>query len=390
MMIREENGLTNFILVTYDNLNSLNGAAKFIAILEQDKEYWNSCGINVTTYSNSSSYEDEMKYVSSNRHKIKKTVKGFLKNTGFGNRILLKYYLSELGRKPVDSIIEAADDNTVFLLNDFAVAYNFYNKYRDSKKTIFMMHNNGNLMSMLDETFHGDKRCHKILQVLEKNILSFATKIVFVSKCGVNLFLETHPEYKHKCLYIYNGIDGETFDADRQYEYLHLVSVGSVCKRKNQISIIKAIDLIRDNSIELTLVGAGESLEECKKYSDSHGLDKQIHIVGAQNNVDKYLKEANCFILASVDEGLPISAQEAMRESLPLILTDVGGCSELIHKNGMLIEPTVDSIKKAIEQINTNKQLLITFGAESQKMFRKDFTSSVMRGHYAKLVKEMI
>ena len=46
--------------------------------------------------------------------------------------------------------------------------------------------------------------------------------------------------------------------------------------------------------------------------------------------VNKYLSEADLFILTSKDEGLPISIIEAMRASLPIIATKIAGIPEMI------------------------------------------------------------
>ena len=47
------------------------------------------------------------------------------------------------------------------------------------------------------------------------------------------------------------------------------------------------------------------------------------------------------FIMSSAWEGLPISLIEASISGLPCIVTDVGGCSEVLNtcKNGIIVEP---------------------------------------------------
>jgi glycosyltransferase involved in cell wall biosynthesis len=63
----------------------------------------------------------------------------------------------------------------------------------------------------------------------------------------------------------------------------------------------------------------------------------------------------SAFMLISDSEGLPISAIEAMSAGLPLILSNVGGCPELINANGVLVDNTVDDIVKALFQVEISQ-----------------------------------
>ncbi len=90
--------------------------------------------------------------------------------------------------------------------------------------------------------------------------------------------------------------------------------------------------------------------------------------------------------MSSIDEGLPISAQEAMNYSLPLILTDVGGCSELISENGILTSTDVNEIMGAIVSLNDNKDMLKKMGETSKKIFEERYTLDIMLGKYVQCI----
>lgn len=65
-----------------------------------------------------------------------------------------------------------------------------------------------------------------------------------------------------------------------------------------------------------------------------------------QNNID-------CFITTSESEGLPVSIMEAESSGIPIIATDVGGISEMIANNGILLpaNPTREDVAEAIIKI---------------------------------------
>ena len=58
----------------------------------------------------------------------------------------------------------------------------------------------------------------------------------------------------------------------------------------------------------------------------------------------------DCLLLTSENEGLPVSIMEAESAGIPIIATNVGGISEMIDGNGLLLpaNPTADEVADAI------------------------------------------
>lgn len=108
------------------------------------------------------------------------------------------------------------------------------------------------------------------------------------------------------------------------------------------------ISAIKDMSnVELTIVGGGSLFNSCI------GNVKMLGEVPSFSDFEKY----DVFALISDSEGLPMSGLEAASSELPLILSDVGGCSELISSNapnGILVANDVDSIRYAISEMQCN------------------------------------
>ena len=347
--------MNKFYIVSSGNYNALNGAAKFVKNLGVSNEFWVENNVEVHIFSNSHTFQNADQYEKTWVHKLKTIIKKWLSKTRFGYRIrFFKYELGFLGAKPINELKQYLSLDACILLNDFLVAYNFYNKFGNNYNTIFMMHNGGELLSML-APYMRDPKIDIFLKNMEKQIFRCATQIVFVSEVARNTFLLRFPEYEKKTLTIYNGLPEPSQLMIHKTDSLRMVTVGTVCDRKNQIDIINAIIEIGISDIELTIVGDGPAFNKCKMLVDRNGLTGQIHLVGAQTNVDKYLREANLFVMASKDEGLPIAAQEALGVGLPIIMTDVGGCKDLISDNGILIKPTFDDLKNAIKYVNNNK-----------------------------------
>ncbi|HFP0602102.1 TPA: glycosyltransferase, partial [Escherichia coli] len=82
------------------------------------------------------------------------------------------------------------------------------------------------------------------------------------------------------------------------------------------------------------------------------------HFVGEIKDFNNY-DDYDAFILVSESEGLPMSAIEAGVTGLPLLLSDVGGCHELIGEyegkyNGVLFNNNINDISRAIDEVRNN------------------------------------
>ena len=161
--------------------------------------------------------------------------------------------------------------------------------------------------------------------------------------------------------------------------------------KKNQIAIIKSLKRIR-NSIDasLTVVGGGTALNDCKQCAKSLNVEQWVNFLGPCDDVSGQLTKCNLFVMSSLDEGLPISAIEAMKAKLPLILTDVGGCRELINGNGFLIKPELNELSNAIIEFGKDVERQKEMSKVSYQLFQQKFTLEKMLESYGKLIKELL
>ena len=142
---------------------------------------------------------------------------------------------------------------------------------------------------------------------------------------------------------------------------IKVLSVARFREPKRVDLLIKAMKSI---DAELYLVGDGPLRKEYEAISD-----ERVHFLGEVDGFDKFYKY-DIFILISDSEGLPLSAIEAMSAGLPLVLSNIGGCPELIEGNGVLVENDVDNITKGIQKTIQNIEV---YSEGSQKSFDMEF-----------------
>ena len=142
---------------------------------------------------------------------------------------------------------------------------------------------------------------------------------------------------------------------------IQLLVVSRLVSQKNIDSIIKAVKVMENENIILNIVGDGSEINNLKLLVKKYELDKKINFIGKIENtkLNEYLKNADIFIQASNYEGLPHSILEAMNCEIPILSTDVGGCSVLLNKGerGYIIPMPVSEVEisEGIRTIINNK-----------------------------------
>ncbi|EMN6201060.1 glycosyltransferase [Vibrio vulnificus] len=122
---------------------------------------------------------------------------------------------------------------------------------------------------------------------------------------------------------------------------LKLLFVGRLETPKRPDLLIEAVKNFPD--IELTIIGDGRLREQLSGNNN-------VEFLGEVESFDEF-HCYDAFALISDSEGLPVSALEAASSGIPLILSNVGGCNELvstIQPNGILVLNNLDSITSAL------------------------------------------
>lgn len=154
---------------------------------------------------------------------------------------------------------------------------------------------------------------------------------------------------------------------------IRLVMTARFSKQKNQETLIRAVSKIDKNKYILNLVGDGETLDYNKKLVQKLKLSTNVFFHGFANDVSQSLINNDVYILSTHYEGLPISIIEAMSYGLPIIATDVGGNSELVKDNGILVKNEYELVK-ALKRLISDPDLIINFGDRSRQIFENEYT----------------
>ena len=138
--------------------------------------------------------------------------------------------------------------------------------------------------------------------------------------------------------------------------------------RKNIELLLDAMVYLKNNGQEVTaLLIGGKPTAETLQKTDKLGLNGQVKFVlhVSRAEICQQLQTMDVFVLPSYQEGLCISALEAMSCGIPVVSTRCGGPEEFVipGKTGILVDFNAREMARAIQAIindrNLRKQLSI-------------------------------
>ena len=113
-----------------------------------------------------------------------------------------------------------------------------------------------------------------------------------------------------------------------------------------------------------------------------------------ERKLEEYLKGSDIFIQASDYEGLPHSILEAANYELPILSTEVGGCSEFLNKGerGYIIPLPVseNEIANCITKIINNKKEAISKAKTAKKFLNQEYNFNTNAEIYNQNINEMV
>lgn len=171
-------------------------------------------------------------------------------------------------------------------------------------------------------------------------------------------------DVKHKSSMLENVVDAELIRsrADRAdiKESFDVVYVGRLEYPKNPERIIGILDKVTktDPDITAAVVGGGDMETEIRGLVNEHGLGDRIRMMGFVDNPLGIMKNAKVMIMASLFEGMPMSALEATCLGLPIVCTPTDGLCKLVvdGQTGCLRTSDEEIVSAVLHIVNDERE----------------------------------
>ena len=171
----------------------------------------------------------------------------------------------------------------------------------------------------------------------------YITSMSFVSQEGKDIFESNYqwPEIAKKV--VDNGVVLPNAQPDKLVsDTLQIGSVGRFVPLKNQISLLRAFNLLSKEQQDLFHIhffGDGECSNQLLSYVKDNQLQQYITFHGMVTDREQVYLSFDVLAVTSETEGLSLAIMESLAYSNPVIATDVGGNGYLLddEKNGWLV-----------------------------------------------------
>jgi len=233
-------------------------------------------------------------------------------------------------------------------------------------------------------------------------------RLVSVSETGVGDILQHNPALdRAKVVAVPNGIDCRPFLAPSPITREQLwgefgqrrfvfVMVGRLAPVKNHRKVLLALQQLakQRNDVRLAVVGSGPLNAELKALARELNLDQHVWFTGRRTDVPDILQHADCYLMPSLREGLPLALMEAMASGCCVITSRVKGMGELVpdEKYGYWVEPeSVASIVHAMQRaVTASPEQRAELGRNARQRILDNYTAEHMAARYEKLYRDIL
>jgi len=130
-----------------------------------------------------------------------------------------------------------------------------------------------------------------------------------------------------------------------------VVTISRIAPQKNLPVLVEAASRLRSPCTWVVL-GDGDPDLLTALRAQARALSAPVHLLGARNDADQWLRAAEVFVLPSQWEARALVVQEAMAAGTPVVASDVGGLHELVAGAGLLVIPgDPDAIAEATDRV---------------------------------------
>lgn len=193
---------------------------------------------------------------------------------------------------------------------------------------------------------------------------------------------------------IHNAVDIERLtsvgkmDAVTLREYLNLHErpvvgiVGRLAIQKGHTVLLDALAEVKKKipDVALIVIGDGPERQMLQLKADKLGLSEAIFWFGqkSQEELFKYYRAMDIFVMPSLYEGFGLAAIEAMVFELPVVGSNVAGLSEVIEheKSGLLVNAgDSDALKAALLRLLQDRETALRYGVYGKQRANSLFST---------------
>jgi len=227
-----------------------------------------------------------------------------------------------------------------------------------------------------------------------KKIWQDADRIVTVSSYTQELAQQSYPGIQPEL--IFNGVDTQAIKPDHLaiHDPIQIVFAGRFMEQKNPLLIVEVLNQLKDLNWKCVMMGDGPLKTSVEQKIQDYGLQERFTLTGwidPEQVIGTY-RDSDILFMPSRSEGLPVAGVQAIAMGLVPVISNVGGCPDLVdeNRNGFLVDPNdTAAFRNSIRTLLTNEALLLKYKEASYKLAKK-FDLHTIVAQYETVMQEII
>jgi len=239
---------------------------------------------------------------------------------------------------------------------------------------------------------------------LERHAVPACNSIFGVRETAINAYRAKNPEIADRFHFVPTWMDPDLFYpkdndcktalrqfADRRFNFDAsdeiLMSAGRLDLQKNPMLLVESfgkVHQVRPRS-RLVVVGDGAMRSALVDRVKTLGLERRVLFAGLRSprEIADWMQIADCFLLTSAYEGMPVCVLEALACGVPIVTTNVGEVERIVRHgvNGRIVEHhSANAFAHGVLELLSNKQAYV--GAPCTEAVRDYVPAKVLSGVY--------
>lgn len=159
--------------------------------------------------------------------------------------------------------------------------------------------------------------------------------------------------------------------------HFHAGWVGRLSPEKGADIMLRALALVRQSDVRLSVVGDGPELGRLKDLAAQLGIAGRVTWHGIVRDAARILPAFDTVILSSRAEGTPIVLLEAMGAGVPIVATTVGGIPDIVSPaEALLVQPDdPPALAAAIESVRSDPHGAATRAEAARRRLADQFAT---------------
>jgi glycosyltransferase involved in cell wall biosynthesis len=181
---------------------------------------------------------------------------------------------------------------------------------------------------------------------------------------------------------------------DVSLQHPNVITVAGLFRRKGIDILIKAFSKssARTANAHLYIIGEGRDRKEFESLVVELGLTENVHFLGFQEDVTRYLRQSDIFVLASLREPFGLAILEAREAGCAIIASDVDGIPEALDNgvSGTLFPAgDVDFLSEELSRLIGDSDYLVS-ARNKAGIGVERFTTLGMSNAYLEIYKNLL